>query len=237
MWKGGCGRTTSTANLGAYFANKGYRTLLVDLDTQHNLSLWFDIIEPKSTVFDALIEREPLPIYHLRPNLDLSPSGLKSIGAELEFNLKVQVARTERLAQALEGLPYDIVLIDCSPALNIPTLNALACADLVISPVQAEALSFKGLVHLDQQIKDIFGSEEGINYMFLTMTQTNTKLTRLVEETLNEEFKGRFLKSQIRRNTNLASTPINHETIFEAFPDSNGAKDYKALAEELIKLI
>ena len=129
MWKGGCGRTTSTANLGAYFASKGKKTLLIDLDVQHNLSVWFDVVEPERTVFDALINREPLPIYEIRPNLDLCPSSISAISAEMEFNVKVQVSRTERLTHALQGLDYDIVIIDCAPALNIPTLNAIACAD------------------------------------------------------------------------------------------------------------
>jgi len=236
-WKGGVGRTTSVVNLGAYFASKDIKTLLIDMDVQYNLSQCFGVEEPPETVFDALINRTPLPIYEVRENLDLAPSGINGVGADMEMSIKVQVDRTARLAQALEQLDYEIVLIDCPPPLHVPTLNAFQAADLIISPVQAEAMAFKGMVALDEQIKKLFNTEQGIDYIFLTMVQTNTRLAKLIDKGVSDHFKDRFLKGQIRRNTDLAAAPIEQNTIFESSPQSNGAKDYSALAEEILTLL
>ena len=236
-WKGGVGRTTSVVNLGAYFARQGKRTLLVDMDVQFNLSQCFGITEPEETIFEALINRTPIPLYEVRENLHLSPSGINGIGADMEMSIKIQIGRTERLKLALEGLDYDVVLIDCPPPLHVPTLNAFQAADYILSPVQAEAMSFKGMGSLDNQIKKMFNVKQGIDYIFLTMVQSNTKLAKRVDHGVSTHFENRFLETKIRRNIDLASAPINNNTIFESGPQSKGAEDYAALGAELIKTL
>ncbi|WP_195482814.1 ParA family protein, partial [Parabacteroides merdae] len=149
--KGGVSKTTSTASIGACMAQMGKKVLLIDLDGQANLTLYFipneDDIE--TSIFDALVDGAPLPVKHIRENLDLVPSSLEMASAEIALtNL---LAREQLLCRLLDPIKqdYDYILIDCPPSLGIVTTNAFLAADEIIVPMTPELLPLKGMRMLD----------------------------------------------------------------------------------------
>ena len=146
--KGGVSKTTSTASIGACMAMKGKKVLLIDLDGQANLTLYFipNEDEIETSIFDSLVNGVPLPVKHIRENLDLVPSSLEMASAEIALtNL---LAREQLLSRLLEPLrkDYDYILIDCPPSLGIVTTNAFIAADEIIVPMTPEPVSY---THLD----------------------------------------------------------------------------------------
>ena len=146
-YKGGVSKTTSTASIGACLAMKGKKVLLIDLDGQANLTLYFvpneDDIE--QCIFDSLVSGHPLPIMKIRENLDLVPSSLEMASAEIALtNL---LAREQLLTKLLEPIRdnYDYILIDCPPSLGIVTTNAFLAADEIIVAMRPEILPLKGM--------------------------------------------------------------------------------------------
>lgn len=149
--KGGVSKTTSTASIGACMAMKGKKVLLIDLDGQANLTLYFipNEDEIETSIFDSLVNGVPLPVKHIRENLDLVPSSLEMASAEIALtNL---LAREQLLSRLLEPLrkDYDYILIDCPPSLGIVTTNAFIAADEIIVPMTPELLPLKGMRMLD----------------------------------------------------------------------------------------
>ena len=153
--KGGVSKTTSTASIGACMAMKGKKVLLIDLDGQANLTLYFipNEDEIETSIFDSLVNGVPLPVKHIRENLDLVPSSLEMASAEIALtNL---LAREQLLSRLLEPLrkDYDYILIDCPPSLGLLTLNALTSADFLIIPVQAPFLAMRGMAKITNVVE------------------------------------------------------------------------------------
>ena len=139
--KGGVGKTSSTACIGAALALQGKRILLVDLDAQQNLTFTLTQNEdPETSIYDALVKDKPLPIVPIRKNLDLVPASLDLARAEID--MATMMAREGILKSHLDGQKekYDYILMDCSPSLGIVTTNALVAADKLYIPLTAEAL-------------------------------------------------------------------------------------------------
>ena len=154
--KGGVGKTTSTASIGAGLAILGKRVLLIDLDAQQNLSFTLTQNEdPETSVYDSLVKDMPLPIVNVRENLDLVPASLELARAEIDMATKI--AREGILKSLLEENldKYDYVLIDCPPSLGIVTTNALVASDELFIPLTAEALPLKGLTMLDDVVNEV----------------------------------------------------------------------------------
>ncbi len=236
--KGGVGKTTSVASLGAALARRGKRTLIVDLDSQQNLTFSFlQEDEVEGSVYEAFTGKGEFPIVHLRECLDLAPSSLEMGLADIELSTKL--AREGILRRLLQPLAdkYEYILLDCPPSLGIVTTNALAAAQAVYIPLTAEALPLKGMRMLDQVVD---GLREAINPglrlggVFVTRYNGRKNLNNAILDTIKARYGEVVFETRIRENVALAECPLKGEDIFTYAPGSNGAKDYESLAEEIL---
>ena len=236
--KGGVGKTTSVASIGAALALRGKKVLLVDLDAQQNLSYTLTHDEdPETSVYDTLVNDAPLPVVHVAKNLDLVPASLELARAEIDLSTKI--AREGILRTALEEVAggYDYILIDCPPSLGIVTTNALVAADELYLPLTAEALPMKGLAMLDDVVREVsrrVNPKLRLGGVFFTR-YNNRRLNKEVVNMINERYGDKVFATKIRENITLAEMPLSGQTIFDYDKRSNGAKDYKALAAEILK--
>ena len=204
--KGGVSKTTSTASIGACMARMGKKVLLIDLDGQANLTLYFipNEDEVQASIFDSLVDGAPLPVKHIRENLDLVPSSLEMASAEIALtNL---LAREQLLSRLLEPVKqnYDYILIDCMPSLGMMTINALAAADSLIVPLQPSYLSTKGL---DILFKSVSRIRKTINP---TLRIDGILLTMVDSRTINARSIISSLKATIGQNIRVFDTEIPH---------------------------
>ncbi len=235
--KGGVGKTTSTASIGDALAILGKRILLIDLDAQQNLTFTLtQNEEPGSSVYDTLVKDAPLPVVHVRENLDLVPASLELARAEIDMATKI--AREGILKSALEDYAdkYDYIIIDCPPSLGIVTTNALVASDKLYIPLTAEALPMKGLAMLDDVVTEVrkrVNPHLELGAVFFTRFN-NRNLNKEVVKMIDSRYGDKVFKTKIRENIALAEMPLSGQSIFEYDPKSNGASDYKALVEEII---
>lgn len=239
--KGGVGKTTTTNNLGASLVKAGKRVLLIDLDPQANLSYSLGVRgEDYKSVYDVLRGTAKLKdiILTHKNGVDIAPSHINLSGAELE--LASQVGREQILKDALRGVAdnYDYILIDCAPSLGIITLNALVASKEVFIPVQTEVLALQGMSKLLSTVnlvRERLNPELEVTGVIGTMYDSRKSLSKEVIDTLNEHFSGKLFKTLIRSNVSLAESPSSGVDIISYKADSYGAKDYQALAEEVIR--
>jgi chromosome partitioning protein len=238
--KGGVGKTTSAINLGSYLADRGKSVLLVDFDSQANLSsgVGTDSVKPGvyelisgSVSVDQVIRSTSIPSLSVIPaNIDLS-------GASVE--LIEQEDRDFFLKKALEPVRnrYDFILIDCPPSLGVLTLNGLVAADAVLIPMQCEYFALEGLSLLLQTIKRIqknLNPSLEIGGIFFTMYDSRTKLAQEVVKQVSAYFKAKVFTTIVPRNVRIAEAPSHGLPISRYDPESSGAKAYKSLAEEVL---
>lgn len=250
--KGGVGKTTTTTNLGAAFAELGKKVLLIDIDAQSNLSthLGVGVKEeeeeskdttksiPQWSMYDVLKGHKKLnDISVLRSkNLEVVPSSLLLSAADLE--LGGVVGRELLLKRALEKVKdnYDYVLIDCPPTLGLLSLNALAAVDKVVVPVQSEYLALHGvrqLLDTIDQVRNVYNPNLVVGGVLICLHDSRKKLARAVADTIRNYFGDLVFMTIIRENVALAEAPAHGKTIFEYAPKSPGAEDYSNLALEL----
>ncbi|MBT28284.1 MAG: chromosome partitioning protein [Thalassobius sp.] len=237
--KGGVGKTTTAINLGKALTMMGKKVLLVDMDSQGNLSQGLGFDEPEKQVVDALLKEEPLPIFLVSENYDLSPSDLELAEADLE--LVQNIGGFNRLNKVLRPIKdqYDFILIDCPPSLNIITSSAMVAADSCLITLQPEIAAVKGL---DKILTRIGNIQEEINEKLrvegIVFTLVNKRLVvhQSNMEYVRESLPGfKIFDSMIRENVSLTEAQSAQMDIFSYAPDSNGAKDYYKLAEELLQ--
>lgn len=238
--KGGVGKTTSAASIGSCLAGKGFKTLLIDLDGQANLTSYFFLEEDedRNSVFDTLVNDTALPIYSIKENLDMVPSSLEMAGAEVAMtNI---VAREQLLNIALKPIKanYDYILIDCPPSIGIVTTNAFLAATEILVPMTPELLPLKGMSMLESFVESLrrIKPELKINGVFITRFN-NRKLNKVVETAVKERYSDITYQTKIRENISVAESAGSGSSIFEYDTESNGAKDYAALTEEIIAKI
>lgn len=238
--KGGVGKTTTTINLGRALALRGRRVLLIDLDSQGNLSQALGVESPERQVLHALVKGEPLPIVSIADGYDLSPSDLELSSAELEL-IQI-VGGVNQLRNALVPLRgrYDYILIDCPPALNIFTNSALVASGSCLVTLQPEASALKGLNNLFERIQEVrsrINEELGIEGLLITLVDQRLNVHRdviaYIEANLNHL---RIFRTQIRQNVAFKESQLNQQDIFTYQKNSNGAADYRNLADELLAL-
>jgi chromosome partitioning protein len=234
--KGGVGKTTSAINIGAGLALLKKRVLLVDLDPQANLTHSLGIQEGEENIYTAIKGETIARPIKLLEGLDVIPSTLNLSGAEVE--LAGEAGREFILQEILSPLvsKYDYVIIDIPPSLGLLTINALACSDEVIIPLQAQYLATQGLTKLLEVIDKIrkrLNKKLKLRGVFITQYDSRKVLNREIEATIREHFKGKVFTTMIRENISLAEAPAKGLDIFRYDPNSYGAIDYKALAKEI----
>jgi chromosome partitioning protein len=241
--KGGVGKTTTTINLGAYLARSGKKILICDIDPQGNSTsgLGIDKNALTSTLYDVLFSRakaENVLQTINKEGLFLLPANAQLAGAEVEL---VGLEHRElRLRNVLKDLNYDYILIDCPPSLGLLTVNALAAADQVLIPVQAEYYAMEGLSQLlsvIQQVRQALNPSLNILGVVVTLYDSRNSLSEQVKKELESYFEDKVFKTLIPRNVRLAEAPSFGKSIIEHDKWSKGARAYKALAREVEKRV
>ena len=237
--KGGVGKTTSVANIGAGLANLKKKVLLIDIDPQANLTVSLGAENQENTIYEALRgETQLLPV-NIYKNLDLIPSTLDLSGAEME--LSAEAGREFILSELLEPIKdkYDYIIIDCPPSLGLLTVNAFTAADEIIIPIQPHYLAIKGLskiLEVVNKIKKRLNRKIEITGVFVTMYDRRKILHKDVLEIIISYFQDRVFKTQIRENIALAEAPSKGLDIYRYDKHSNGAYDYAGLCKEILKM-
>jgi chromosome partitioning protein len=238
--KGGVGKTTSVVNIGAALAEyHNKRILLVDFDSQANLTTHCGVFEPQHTSYDVLEGTcsAQNAIVHRVP-FDVLPASLELGNAE--FSLITKTAREILLKRRLADIEaqYDAVLIDCPPSLGILTINALAASNQFYIVTETEFLPFSGLLSIETIVDEIKASvNENLRRAGIIATKFDQRKInhKHILDALHEQYNGHLCTTTIRTNTPLSEASGNGQTIFEYDAKSRGAEDYQALAQEVLE--
>jgi chromosome partitioning protein len=242
--KGGVGKTTTAANLGAGLSSRGKKVLLIDLDAQANLSAHFgcsindqseqltmyDVLRYDKSIKDALVE--------IDNNLTLVPASLLLSAADLE--LGGVIGRELILRRALSPVvdSFDFIIIDCPPSLGLLSLNGLVAAQRVVVPVQSEFLALHGvrqLLDTIDQVRSAYNPTLAVGGVLLCLHDSRRRLARSVADTVREYFGDLVFDTVIRTNVALAEAPAQGASIFQYDTRSSGAEDYGKLADEILE--
>jgi chromosome partitioning protein len=240
--KGGVGKTTTAINLAASLAANDLRILLIDIDPQGNATTGLGLkkSDDQLSTYHALVTDIPLADILQSTHcegLTIVPSDRNLVAANVEL-VEVQ-NRESRLRSKLQPIraAYDFILIDCPPALDLLTLNAMVSADAVLIPIQCEFFALEGisqLIDTIERVKDAFGHDLKIQGILLTMYDDRTNLTKQVADDLRDFFQNQVFETVIPRSIRLAEAPSHGKPILSYDPRSKAAESYIRLAKELL---
>lgn len=240
--KGGVGKTTTSINLAACLAEKGFKILAVDMDPQGHLTTGFGINkdELEYTIHDVMCDKcnvGEAMLINVFPGLNLLPSNRYLAGAEVEF---VGEADTQYiLKNILKKIEdrYDYIIIDCPPALGMLTINSMTAANTVLVPIQCEFFALDGLsqlIYTIELIQQNLNKDLKIEGVVFTMYDSRTNLSLQVVENVKENLNQNVYKTIIPRNVRLAEAPSHGMPIVTYDSRSSGAESYRLLADEVI---
>jgi len=242
--KGGVGKTTTTANVGAGLNLMKKKVLMIDLDPQANLTLHYGFpqeTDEDSNIYNSLTKQAALPIQKTGiEGLDIVLSSTDDM-ADIELKLASVIGREHILNDLITPIlgNYDYILIDCPPSLGILSLNAMSCSDLAIIVVEPAKFSLDGMQKIFSVMDKV---TERINpnlkdYRVLIARYISNKIIHQnVVENINERFKGNAFKTIIRSNVNLEEAAMQCVDVFRYSPKSNGAVDYNNVCKEILKI-
>lgn len=244
--KGGCGKTTTCINLSAALANMGLKVLIIDLDAQSQASLGIGINtdDLKHSIYDVMVknlELESAIVPTDIQNLDIAPASAMLTGAHLELaNLlgREWILRTSIYKMInTQTRNYDYIIMDCSPSLNLMTINGLASAQSILIPAQTHYFSLEGMKELFSTIeivKERLNPKLQILGILPTLYDIRTRISRQILSQMRKHFGDKIFKTAIHTNIKLVEAQVHKKSICEFAPNSNGARDYLALSEEVI---
>ena len=242
--KGGVGKTTTAVNLAAFLADKGYKTMLVDADSQGNATsgLGKDV-EFEETLYDVLLDDVSIEEAVVKTDikkLSILPASIDLAGAEIEMVSmeKREFLMKRKLDQVRDK--YDFILIDCPPSLGLMTLNALVASQEILIPIQAEFYALEGLSQLVKTVQVVTRKlNPGLSILgiLLTMFDGRTNLSLQVADEVKKYFGNKVFRTVIPRSVKLSEAPSFGEPILTYAPKSKGAEAYKKLCREVIKRV
>ena len=236
--KGGVGKTTTAVNLAAFLADKGYKTMLVDADSQGNATSGLSKdVEFEETLYDVLLEAV---VKTDIKKLSILPASIDLAGAEIEMVSmeKREFLMKRKLDQVRDK--YDFILIDCPPSLGLMTLNALVASQEILIPIQAEFYALEGLSQLVKTVQVVTRKlNPGLSILgiLLTMFDGRTNLSLQVADEVKKYFGNKVFRTVIPRSVKLSEAPSFGEPILTYAPKSKGAEAYKKLCREVIKRV
>ena len=238
--KGGVGKTTTCVNLGSSLCAMGYKVLLVDFDSQGNLTgavsgdsrkpTMYDVIVGRVTAQDAVQETPFQNLFLIPGSIDLAGLNVELVGEEdNNYFLKKRLAELDS--------QFDFIFVDCPPSLGVITMNALAASNKLIVPMKPDLMSSYGLSMMDTFCAEMQDLNPGIHidFIFFNVYEKGQTMTDTVEADVREKYGDRVLDTVVRKNNDVAKAAFEYTDVVSAYPSSNGATDFKALVDELLE--